>query len=275
MIPRASITAWRNVAPWPGDDQVEHDLVLSRAICELYQDPLISDQLVFRGGTALHKLFYNSAGRFSEDLDFVQRDGGPIGELVNAIRGCLDHWLGEPTRKQNHGRFTLFYQFETEIKPIVSRKIKIEINTREHFNVDPYSYEKYSVENNWFSGECSVLTYSLAELLATKLRTLYQRKKGRDLYDFWYVLDENIDIDIKSIIDIFKEYMKFSGDEVSRAEFEMNLYRKKNDKVFNSDISELLSVDQDEKYRSDEAYHILFNQFLNKLPGAIWKGLPA
>ena len=54
MIPQASITAWRKNAPWIGSDQVEHDLVLSRAICELYQDQLIREQLVFRGGTALH-----------------------------------------------------------------------------------------------------------------------------------------------------------------------------------------------------------------------------
>ena len=54
MIPQASITAWRKNAPWIGSDQVEHDLVLSRAIGELYQDQLIREQLVFRGGTALH-----------------------------------------------------------------------------------------------------------------------------------------------------------------------------------------------------------------------------
>ena len=72
MIPQAEIISWRNTAPWPGFDQVEHDLVLSRALCELYKNPLISESLVFRGGTALHKLFFKMAGRFSEDLYFVQ-----------------------------------------------------------------------------------------------------------------------------------------------------------------------------------------------------------
>ncbi|MFI4956518.1 MAG: nucleotidyl transferase AbiEii/AbiGii toxin family protein [Gammaproteobacteria bacterium] len=72
MIPQAAITAWRNVAPWASPDQVEHDLVLSRAICELYNNEVVARNLVFRGGTALHKLFFNEAGRFSEDLDFVQ-----------------------------------------------------------------------------------------------------------------------------------------------------------------------------------------------------------
>lgn len=41
MIPHGAITAWRNVAPWFGEDQVEQDLILSRAICELYQHPII------------------------------------------------------------------------------------------------------------------------------------------------------------------------------------------------------------------------------------------
>ena len=60
MIPQAAITAWRNQASWGNVDQVEHDLVLSRAICELYKHPLIANELVFRGGTALHKLFFKN-----------------------------------------------------------------------------------------------------------------------------------------------------------------------------------------------------------------------
>jgi predicted nucleotidyltransferase component of viral defense system len=58
MIPQTAITAWRKIANWGSSDQVEHDLVLSRAICELYTHPVICEQLVFRGGTALHKLFF-------------------------------------------------------------------------------------------------------------------------------------------------------------------------------------------------------------------------
>jgi predicted nucleotidyltransferase component of viral defense system len=73
MIPQTQIISWRNHAPWSGLDQVEHDLVISRAICELYQNTIIAENLVFRGGTALHKLFFKKAGRFSEDLDFVKK----------------------------------------------------------------------------------------------------------------------------------------------------------------------------------------------------------
>ena len=74
MIPRAHITHWRQIAPWPSDAQVEQDLVLSRAIVELFSDPHIASALAFRGGTALHKLVFETPGRYSEDIDLVQRD---------------------------------------------------------------------------------------------------------------------------------------------------------------------------------------------------------
>lgn len=129
---------------------MEHDLVLSRAICELYQHPVIFENLVFRGGTALHKLFFERAGRFSEDLDFVQVKAGPIGKTIDAIRECLDPWLGKPSWKQNQGRFTLYYRFQTEIEPVINRKVKIEINTREHANAEPHLRKFFSVSNLGF-----------------------------------------------------------------------------------------------------------------------------
>lgn len=89
MIPRANITAWRAQAPWPLDSQVEQDLILSRALAEIYSHPKLIDGLAFRGGTALHKLFFQSPGRYSEDLDFVQMKPGPIGSLLDELRSVL------------------------------------------------------------------------------------------------------------------------------------------------------------------------------------------
>ncbi len=273
MISQTAITAWRNVAPWGTPDQVEHDLVLSRVICELYNHPVIAQNLVFRGGTALHKLFFNPAGRFSEDLDFVQRHAEPIGNTVDAIRSCLDPWLGNPAWKQNQGRFTLYYRFKTEIEPVITRKVKIEINTREHFNVQPYASQYFPVNNSWFQGESQVLTYSIEELLATKLRALYQRKKGRDLYDLWYGIQQLNLLNKDIMISTFEHYMLKDNTPVSRAEFEKNLFAKKKDIVFNQDIQPLLSVDQAEQYQLEQAYNMVFNELLIKLQGEPWKGI--
>lgn len=137
MISRAFITAWRSHVPWVDDAQVEQDLVLSRALAEIYSDPLLTEELAFRGGTALHKLFFKPAGRYSEDIDLVQVRAGPIGAIIDALRARLDPWLGSPQRKQGHGRVTLIYRFMSEIPPTEPLRLKVEINTPQ--TVDPFS----------------------------------------------------------------------------------------------------------------------------------------
>ena len=57
MIPQRYIEEWRAIAPWILDPQVEQDLVITRAMIELYSDDLLKKSLAFRGGTALHKLY--------------------------------------------------------------------------------------------------------------------------------------------------------------------------------------------------------------------------
>lgn len=110
-----------------------------------------------------------------------------------------------------------------------------------------------------------VLTHSIEELLATKLRALYQRKKGRDLYDLWYVFEyiENLNIDL--IVDIFEYYMKKDDAIISRKDFELNLLNKNKDIVFNADISPLLTIDERKRYNHDRAYDIALNMFISKL----------
>lgn len=93
MIPRAHITAWRASAPWPQDEQVEQDLVLSRALTAIFSRQSLQEALAFRGGTALHKLRFDPPGRYSEDLDLVQVEAGPIGPVLAELREALDPWL--------------------------------------------------------------------------------------------------------------------------------------------------------------------------------------
>ena len=71
MIPRDFITEWRNEAPWPSDEQVEQDLIISRAVVEIFNVEEISRRLAWRGGTALHKLYLQPASRYSDDIDLV------------------------------------------------------------------------------------------------------------------------------------------------------------------------------------------------------------
>jgi predicted nucleotidyltransferase component of viral defense system len=269
LIPRANITAWRAVAPWPSNEQVEQDLVLSRALVAMFSQKVVADRVVFRGGTALHKLFFGAGGRYSEDLDLVQRDVGPIGELCDAIRKALDPWLGSPRWKQGQGRFTLYYRFETSFAPVSTRRLKIEINTREHFAVLGTATRPFTVENPWFTGTAALTVYHLDELLGTKLRALYQRKKGRDLYDLWLALGTgkpNPD----RVVECFRRYMDHDGAAVSRAEFEANLAAKLASAVFLEDLR--LLIPPEVEHDPAKAAQVVKDELIARLPGEPWKG---
>ena len=109
------------------DFQVEQDLVISRALVEIFSKSDLSAALAFRGGTALHKLHMNPPARYSEDIDLVQVRAGAIGPTFTALRGVLDSWLGEPQWKQNEGRVTLNYRFDSEDAPPLRLRLKVEI----------------------------------------------------------------------------------------------------------------------------------------------------
>ncbi len=95
MIPRDYITEWREHAPWSEDFQVEQDLIISRALVEMFSDSVLSEGLAFRGGTALYKLYLTPPARYSEDIDLIQVRPGPFGPLMDGLRNVLDPWLGD------------------------------------------------------------------------------------------------------------------------------------------------------------------------------------
>jgi len=125
MIHRNALIEWRENAPWKELRLVEQDLVISRALVSIFQDERLGSKLAFRGGTALYKLFLTPAARFSEDLDFVQIDAGPIGEVLDGIRAALS-FLGEPKTLRKASNNTMVYRFNAEEPLGIPLKLKIE-----------------------------------------------------------------------------------------------------------------------------------------------------
>lgn len=271
MIPQSNITAWQQNAPWDSDAQIEQDLLLSKIIIELYRDSLISENLALRGGTAIQKLCLKSSNRYSEDLDFVQINAGPIGPVINRIRKILDSWLGYPIWKQSKDSVKLIYKLNSEIPPITPIRIKIEINTREHFSVFGYQPWSFSISNPWYTGEADVISYPIDELMATKFRALYRRKKGRDLFDLHMAFEMFSDLDSERVISCFNHYMKHSQQSVTRAEYEENLENKLKSPLFTNDIKPLLSNNVRFDYDETRAAVVVHSNLISKLPGAAWK----
>lgn len=237
MIPADFITEWRAHTRWGTDEQVEQDLVLSRALVSIFQDTEVADELAVRGGTALHKLYLTPPRRYSNDIDLVQLHPGPFGATIDRLRARLDGWLGRPRREQGQG-VRLVYRFDSEIPPVVPLKLKIETNTREHFSVHGTRKRSLSVTSRWWSGAAEVTTFTLEELAGTKLRALFQRKKGRDLFDLCVALDAGVDPAV--VIEVFQAYMKAEGHQIARTVFEKNLAAKLSLPAFRDDIPILL-----------------------------------
>lgn len=239
MIPPAFITEWSQQCPWSSPAQVEQDLVLSRALVDIYSDHGLRDRLLFRGGTALHKIVLRPAARYSEDLDFVQLREEPIGNTLDLLRARLNPWLGEPKFDIGPRGATLTYRFESELPPVIRLRLKIEINTREHLCLLPAEANRFTVESRWFTGQVELPIYATSELLGTKLRALYQRRKGRDLFDLWHAHRVGM-VDAAAVARIFSLYMNAENHPVSAAEFTTNLSAKIKHSGFLSDTPPLL-----------------------------------
>jgi len=271
LIPQMYINAWRSQAPWPDDAQIEQDLILSRTLVELFSDQYLAEKLVFRGGTAIQKLFLNPPMRYSEDIDLVQGTSEPIGEAMTRLRKKLDPWLGKPKYKQSEGRVTFTYRFESEIPPTRFMKVKVEINTREHFSILGLEKRYFRVNNPWFMGECDINIYRIEELLGTKLRALYQRKKGRDLFDLASVNKAIPSINWDKVVECFHKYMAIEGHSVSRSEFEENIHHKVQSSIFKDDMQALISLENTYDYDLEKGSNFLKKIIYPRLKGNPWK----
>jgi len=263
MIPIRYIEEWKENAPWPDYSQVEQDMIIARALVEMFSDDLLKNSLAFRGGTALHKLYLQPQIRYSEDIDLVQVNSEPINPILKRIRERLSFLGTKRTIKQHIHNNTIIYRFETETQPVVNMRLKIEINTREHFNVLGLKEIPFKVENTWFSGECNLTGYELEELLGTKLRALYQRRKGRDLFDLYWAMVHQ-DVDTEKVIQCYKKYIEFAVDKPpTQKQFLANMEEKIVMKEFTDDV--YLILKKGIKYDDKEAWRLARKELVEKL----------
>lgn len=261
MIPQAYITEWSNNVPWQTNEQVEQDLVICRALTALFKDEFLAGHLAFRGGTALHKLYLSPQPRYSEDIDLVQIKAEPIKETIDKIREVLA-FLGEPKVKQKENNNTLIFRFESEMA-LMPIRLKVETNCREHFSVLGITKFPFAVESLWYNDSCEITTYQLEELLGTKLRALYQRRKGRDLFDLYTAITQKA-LNLDQILTCYREYMNFVvSAPPTQKEFLLNMETKMQDAEFLGDTQLLLR--NGENYDPQKAYELVKVNLLEKI----------
>lgn len=237
MIPRGAVTEWQARVPWPQPYQVEQDLILTRLMIEISQHELLAGEFVLRGGTCLHKLHLPEPFRYSEDLDYVRRTHSGFKPYVEALRSIAAD-LGLEVSSVNASGPMVHVHLDAEPTVPPGRiRVKVETNIAETTPFRPTIALPLRVDSQWFRGEADIPTYELEELMGTKLRALYQREKGRDLFDLWLVLRDGADPD--GIVGALEHYM---GDDVfTYPQLRQNLREKVLSGELNADLETLVT----------------------------------
>ena len=192
----------------------------------------------------------------------VQIKREPIKNTLSAIRKQLD-FLGKPSVKQKANNNTLVYRYESELAPVVNLRLKIEINCREHFSVLGYKEVEHTIENSWINGSSKLTTFEVEEMLGSKMRALYQRKKGRDLFDLYYAIS-NLELDMKKVIHCYKKYMAFSVEKPpTQKQFVLNMEEKLQDPDFEGDIYALLRPGV--AYNQNKAFDLITTELIEMI----------
>jgi len=104
-----------------------------------------------------------------------------------------------------------------------------------------------------------------ADILAAKMRALYQRRKGRNLFDLWLGLTQGR-ANPAAVVDVFRKYVAAEGNTMSRAEFEQNVALKMKHAGFLSDLPPLLRPGV--AYDPMQAHRLVEKELLARLGAA-------
>jgi predicted nucleotidyltransferase component of viral defense system len=273
LIPTAYLQEWTAHAPWPDLRQVEQDLIMCRALCDLFTSKQLQGKIAFRGGTAIHKLLFAKPLRYSEDIDLVQTQAEGIGTIIDCVREALS-WLGKPGRRQAAHTTHLVFKFTPEVESGSQLKLQIEINTREHQPLHGLKSYPFEINNGWHQAKAAIVSFEREEIFGTKLRALLQRHKNRDLFDLNQGLLQ-LGLDTDRIIANFEHYLALEGHSISRANAEERMLKKLNRRL-TEDIGPLLPAGV--KFGDDdaiEAFGRVWQELITRIPGDPWKSSQA
>lgn len=208
------------------------------------EDPYLKNRFVLKGGTALN-LFYFNYPRLSVDIDInyigsierniMRQEREQVESAIEKIIFNEKYTFKSKPSDHAGGKWFIRYNSDDGF-PL---KLKIEINSREHFSILGFLDQPFVSHSSWASGSTVIRTFYIEELMGTKLRALYQRRKGRDLYDLYLALTTLEKLDPSKIVHCFHEYMKFGGHPISKKLFIKNMEEKLKNTAYEK-ISHLL-----------------------------------
>lgn len=153
-----------------------HDRLIELVIT-VAEDDLLGDELALRGGAALHLLHLTGPARRTLDrLAYARTTLTAIGPVFDALRRVA------PQAGFEEGRHEVLHDLAHVRFDAPDGSLRMTINTRE--------VETCQTRLRIPLRGVPVLTFTVAELAATKVRALLERREPRDLYDLWLMVDQ-------------------------------------------------------------------------------------
>lgn len=220
MIPEALRSFWSRRVDWSSDLQVEQDLWLHLFLVGLYSRPELREELVFWGGTALHLLHLAGSDghrmRYSEDLDFLRKTPGGIGPVLTPLGEMIESGGLQYTYETRTTFPKAWAAIPTSLRD-VPLKVKLEFNTWERdlaLGIEVHELAVSIPEEldvpGWPAGVVYISTPRLEEQAAFKVRALWERNKGRDLFDLWAAVTRG-GADVEVIATVFNDNYRKDG----------------------------------------------------------------
>ena len=175
----------------------ELDLRLTDMLRRMYSDAFLASRLYLKGGTAINKLYLQKIARLSVDLDF-----NSIGtkEQVLAERRDVRNRIISMLNDQDN-RYFIKKKETYELTTIKAGYTPLFGRTKQYMKVEISNIERFPVlcpvvreiKTPVLKDVIKINTYAVEEIMATKLRALYDRLKGRDVYDLYFLSSFDFD----------------------------------------------------------------------------------
>ena len=232
LTPR-DVIAHSTQVPWPSNLQIEQDLLLCHCMVALFNDRFLQGQIAMRGGTLLHKAHLAPAARYSEDIDLVVYGDRPEDHIAKAIRRVLSPLFGRPTdslwgtiklalRNANKPSRVLRLTYRIPSVSVTGKTLDVvvEANVTERTPYRAITSIPFQFQFRETPVQAVLTGYDLHEMLGTKMRALFQRKRGRDLFDLhWALVHAEPAVNVAMVIDSFLHYLRQEGTVARRDEF--------------------------------------------------------
>lgn len=218
--------------------------------------------LIFKGGTCIRKIYFEEY-RFSDDLDFTllkETDPETLkDEILNILESTHEesgiYFENKINLAENTNGYEISTYFQLAQRGSNLTKIKLDITKHENEPVLLPTEKRPIIHLYSDELESEIKAYSLEEIVAEKIRSLFQRTRPRDLYDTWFLWDK---INIEKVIGILPEKFKLKEVEYNLEEFQKR--RENYENSWKNSLNHQINPFPD----FEEAYEAVYNS-LDKL----------